>query len=115
MASSWSPLTGRSSPVVGTSSRRWPTSSRSSIGTHHIAAASILQRTGAIVVVVFESAVVRIYVAGRLASEILPELWLLRRYIPHLRHTHRTEHRADNVVAFSAAEQDAGAPGGEPG
>lgn len=75
------------------------------LGTRHIAAASVSQRTGAIAVVVSESAVVRIYVAGRLATEILPELWLLRRYIPHLRHAHRTEHRADNVVVFSAAEE----------
>ncbi len=75
------------------------------LGTRHIAAASITRATGAIAVVVSESAVVRVYVGGRLATEILPELWLLRRFIPHLERAQLTEHRADNVVVFSATPE----------
>lgn len=74
------------------------------LGTRHLAAASISRTTRAIAVVVSESAVVRVYLGGRLATEILPELWLLRRFIPHLQHAQLTEHRADNVVVFSAAQ-----------
>jgi hypothetical protein len=35
-------------------------------------------------VVVSESSVVRIYSRGNLITEILPELWLLHRYMPHI-------------------------------
>lgn len=79
---------------------------RLGLGTRHIAAASISRCTSAIAVVVSESAVVRVFVGGRLETEILPELWLLRRYIPHLEHPQLTEHRAENVVVLSATEGD---------
>jgi diadenylate cyclase len=54
------------------------------LGTRHLAAASITSATGAIAVVVSESSVVRVYAGGSLLTEILPELWLLHRYLPHI-------------------------------
>jgi DNA integrity scanning protein DisA with diadenylate cyclase activity len=55
------------------------------LGSRHLAAASISKLTGAIAVVVSESAVVRVFYNGRLEAEILPELWLLSRHSLHLR------------------------------
>ncbi|MBN1696115.1 MAG: diadenylate cyclase [Spirochaetales bacterium] len=49
------------------------------LGSRHLAAASITQATASIAVVVSESSVVRIFIEGRLISEILPELWLIQR------------------------------------
>jgi DNA integrity scanning protein DisA with diadenylate cyclase activity len=54
------------------------------LGTRHLAAASISAATGAIAIVVSESSVVRVYSGGSLLTEILPELWLLHRYMPHI-------------------------------
>lgn len=54
------------------------------LGSRHIAAASISASTGAIAVVVSESSVVRVYSNGVLITEILPEIWLLHRYMPHI-------------------------------
>ena len=50
------------------------------LGSRHMAAASITRETNAIAVVVSESSIVRIFDEGEIISEILPELWLLRRY-----------------------------------
>jgi DNA integrity scanning protein DisA with diadenylate cyclase activity len=50
------------------------------LGSRHLAAASISRQTGAFGIVVSESAVVRLYKAGNLSAEILPELWLLGRH-----------------------------------
>ena len=55
------------------------------LGSRHVAAASISRETGAIAIVVSESAVVRIYHNGVLDAEVLPELWLLSRHSLHLR------------------------------
>jgi DNA integrity scanning protein DisA with diadenylate cyclase activity len=54
------------------------------LGSRHLAAASISRETGAIAVVVSESAVVRVFYGGRLQAEILPEPWLLSRHSLHL-------------------------------
>jgi DNA integrity scanning protein DisA with diadenylate cyclase activity len=54
------------------------------LGTRHLAAASISAATGAIAIVVSESSIVRIYADGALSNEILPELWLMHRYMPHV-------------------------------
>jgi diadenylate cyclase len=70
------------------------------LGTRHIAAASITRATRALAVVVSESSVVRVFHDGHLATEILPELWLLRRFIPHLHNPHLTERRDENIVVF---------------
>jgi DNA integrity scanning protein DisA with diadenylate cyclase activity len=61
-----------------------PTQQPLGLGTRHLAAASISAATGAIAIVVSESSIVRIYADGTLSNEILPELWLLHRYMPHI-------------------------------
>jgi diadenylate cyclase len=55
------------------------------LGSRHMAAASITQQTAAVAVVVSESTIVRIFSAGKIVCEIIPELWLLRRYEMNLR------------------------------
>src|SRR5579862_6032559 len=50
------------------------------LGSRHIAAAHISSATRAVGVVVSESAVVRLFCHGALIGEIIPELWMLKRY-----------------------------------
>lgn len=50
------------------------------LGSRHMAAASITGRTNAVAVVVSESSIVRVFDNGKLLSEIIPELWMLRRH-----------------------------------
>jgi DNA integrity scanning protein DisA with diadenylate cyclase activity len=50
------------------------------LGSRHIAAAHISSATQAIGIVVSESAVVRLFCHGALIAEIIPELWMLKRY-----------------------------------
>jgi DNA integrity scanning protein DisA with diadenylate cyclase activity len=50
------------------------------LGSRHIAAAHISSATDAIGIVVSESAVVRLFCHGALIGEIIPELWMLKRY-----------------------------------
>lgn len=50
------------------------------LGSRHVAAASITRETTAVAVVVSESSMVRVFDDG----EIIPELWMLSRYSPHL-------------------------------
>jgi diadenylate cyclase len=50
------------------------------LGSRHIAAAHISSATDAVGVVVSESAVVRLFCHGKLIGEIIPELWMLKRY-----------------------------------
>ncbi len=50
------------------------------LGSRHMAGASITLRTDAVAVVASESSVVRMFDRGEIVAEILPELWLLRRY-----------------------------------
>jgi diadenylate cyclase len=47
------------------------------LGSRHMAAASITRQTRAIAIVASESSVVRVFDAGRIIAEIIPELWLL--------------------------------------
>jgi len=55
------------------------------LGSRHFAAASISKVTEAIAIVVSECAMVRVFDAGKLIAEVLPELWLLNRYSVQLR------------------------------
>ena len=55
------------------------------LGSRHMAAASITRETEAVAVVVSESGVVRIFDNGELISEIIPELWLIKRYSENLK------------------------------
>jgi diadenylate cyclase len=50
------------------------------LGSRHIAAAHISSATRAVGIVVSESAVVRLFCHGGLIGEIIPELWILKRY-----------------------------------
>jgi diadenylate cyclase len=67
------------------------------LGTRHLAAASISAATGALAVVVSESSIVRIYADGMLSNEILPELWLLHRYLPHIAQPSLTQDHTHNL------------------
>lgn len=55
------------------------------LGSRHMAAASITKQTNAVAVVVSESSIVRVFDNGEIISEIIPELWLLRRHGLHLK------------------------------
>lgn len=50
------------------------------LGSRHLAAANISATTRAVGIVVSESAVVRIFCRGKMIGEIIPELWMLKRY-----------------------------------
>src|ERR1700733_13520494 len=50
------------------------------LGSRHIAAAHISSATRAIAIVVSESSVVRLFCHGGMIGEIIPELWMLKRY-----------------------------------
>lgn len=54
------------------------------LGSRHMAAASISRHTNAVAVVVSQSSIVRIFDDGEIISEIIPELWLLRRHRLHV-------------------------------
>ena len=77
------------------------------LGTRHIAAASISAATGAVAVVVSESSIVRLYAGGALISEVLPELWLLHRYMPHIAEPTVTSDRAHNLGIVSERSEHA--------
>lgn len=78
------------------------------LGSRHLAAASISRRTGAVAIVVSESAVVRIFERGVLAAEVLPELWLLSRYHPQLRGPVQTQQIRDVAILTSQSQRDDG-------
>jgi DNA integrity scanning protein DisA with diadenylate cyclase activity len=69
------------------------------LGSRHMAAASITRHTNAIAVVVSESSVVRIVDDGEIVSEIIPELWLLRRHGLHLRGPYSTRANGEMTIA----------------
>ncbi len=54
------------------------------LGSRHMAGASITLRTHSVAVVASESSVVRMFDRGEIVAEILPELWMLRRYAADL-------------------------------
>jgi diadenylate cyclase len=51
------------------------------LGSRHMAAAAITKHTKAVAVVVSESSIIRVFDAGQIFAEIIPELWLLS-YLP---------------------------------
>lgn len=73
------------------------------LGSRHMAAASISKQTSAVAVVVSESAIVRIFDNGEMISEIIPELWLLRRHGVHVPGPHSTR-SVDKVTVVSKKE-----------
>jgi diadenylate cyclase len=50
------------------------------LGSRHIAAAHISSATRAVGIVVSESSVVRLFCHGHMIGEIIPELWMMKRY-----------------------------------
>jgi DNA integrity scanning protein DisA with diadenylate cyclase activity len=76
------------------------------LGTRHLAAASISASTPTLAVVVSESSVVRLFHAGSLHTEILPELWLLHRYMPHIAQPTLTSDAEHNVAIVSDGSVD---------
>jgi diadenylate cyclase len=74
------------------------------LGSRHLAAASVSKKLGIIAIVVSESAIVRVFCAGELRAEIIPELWLLTRHQTQLRGRVREEHVHD--VAIFTADQE---------
>jgi diadenylate cyclase len=51
------------------------------LGSRHLAAASVSKVTRTIGIVVSESAIVRVFEAGVLVGDIIPELWLLTQHV----------------------------------
>jgi DNA integrity scanning protein DisA with diadenylate cyclase activity len=75
------------------------------LGSRHLAGASISKMLAVVAIVVSESAVVRVFDAGELIAEIIPELWLFRRHLqPHLRGPVTEEH-VDDLAIFTAEER----------
>ncbi len=72
------------------------------LGSRHMAGASISRATGAVAVVVSESALVRVFVDGELVAEILPELWLLRERSLHVERPYSLRSDAHMTVATRA-------------
>jgi len=60
------------------------------LGARHMAAAAISHHTKAVAVVVSESSIVRVFDEGEIISEIIPELWMFKRYSLHLTGPYRT-------------------------
>jgi diadenylate cyclase len=69
------------------------------LGSRHIAAASITKETNAVAVVVSESSIIRIFDDGEIISEIIPELWLVKKYGVHLKKPFTTKNVEQITVA----------------
>jgi diadenylate cyclase len=52
-----------------------------------------------------ESSVVRVYDAGTLAAEILPEAWLLHRFVSHVSAPRAVAHRSENIGVVSRSPE----------
>jgi DNA integrity scanning protein DisA with diadenylate cyclase activity len=74
------------------------------LGSRHMAAASITAESAAVAVVVSESTMVRIFDDGQLISEIIPELWMLRRHSTQI-HGAASQHTEDQVTIVNKEEQ----------
>jgi diadenylate cyclase len=68
------------------------------LGSRHMAAASITRETNAVAVVVSETSMVRVFDDGEIISEIIPELWMLRRQF-HLKGAYSTRTGTQLTVA----------------
>jgi DNA integrity scanning protein DisA with diadenylate cyclase activity len=72
------------------------------LGSRHMAAASITKHTHAVAVLVSESSIVRVFDDGEIISEIIPELWLLKRYGLHIKGPYTTRRGSEMTVASKA-------------
>jgi len=68
------------------------------LGSRHLAAANTSSVTGAVGIVVSESATVRIFCHGKMVGEIIPELWLLGRREVQMPGMVSQEHVGDMAV-----------------
>lgn len=89
------------------------------LGSRHMAGASITLRTEAVAVVASESSVVRMFDRGEIVAEILPELWMLRRYaadlgLPSLLggRAHRTQADDGSVIVSRPSAPGSGSESG---
>lgn len=72
------------------------------LGSRHMAAASITKLTNSVAVVVSESSVVRVIDDGEIVSEIIPELWMFKRYTALSRQGKKVEQE----IIVSSVEHD---------
>jgi diadenylate cyclase len=75
------------------------------LGSRHLAAASISKKLTVVAIVVSESAVVRVFHAGELIGEVIPELWLFRRHLQSQLKGPVTEQRVDDLAILTAEEE----------
>ena len=75
------------------------------LGSRHIAAASITGVTKAIAIVVSESSMVRVFADGRIISEVIPELWMLRNYAHGLLGPAVTEKTDQDITVVTRNDQ----------
>jgi len=73
------------------------------LGSRHMAAASVSNRTNAVAVAVSESSMVRVFDNGELISEIIPEVWMWGGYNSKLKGPTSTR-SADEVTVISRAD-----------
>jgi DNA integrity scanning protein DisA with diadenylate cyclase activity len=73
------------------------------LGSRHVAAASITRITKSVAIVVSESSIVRVFDSGELIAEIIPEVWLMSRYMPHFAGPYETA-QDDQVAVLSKTE-----------
>ena len=69
------------------------------LGSRHVAAASITKETNAVAVVVSESSIIRIFDDGEIISEIIPELWVVKKHGVHLKEPFTTKNVEQMTVA----------------
>ena len=74
------------------------------LGSRHMAAASITSVSTAVAIVVSESSVVRVYDNGELISEILPEIWLMRKFASQPIDERIRRRTGDNLVVLTREE-----------
>ncbi len=76
------------------------------LGSRHVAAASITKRTRSVAVVVSESSKVRVFFNGKIISEIIPEVWLIKQ---HSRRTRRPRaEETDGSIAVMDTAKNTG-------
>lgn len=78
------------------------------LGSRHLAAASISKETGAIAIVVSESAIVRVFHSGNIIAELIPALWLLSKHTPQLRRRVHEEHLRDPIFTSDGPAETEG-------
>src|SRR5258706_8924048 len=75
------------------------------MASRHLARASISQVTDAVAIVVSESSMVRVFDAGKLIAEIIPELWLMDHYNVQLPAPYQEEVVGDLAVLTAKDER----------